>query len=112
MACRCGGGDRCGRGRVTGQLAGAARWAGELAAAGRALGVGADGAPVVQLAVMMAAATATSGAARFMQSLSAAPPPSGREDRPAWLSRVLRARLSMSARRAELERLMTIDNLT
>jgi hypothetical protein len=45
-------------GRVTGQLAGAARWAGELAAGGLALGLAADGVPVVQLAVVIAAATA------------------------------------------------------
>jgi len=56
---------------VTGQLTGTARWAGELAAGGPVLGVAADGAPVVQLAVMIAAATATSGAARFMHPLSA-----------------------------------------
>jgi hypothetical protein len=67
MTCRCAGGDRCGMGRVTGQLAGTARWAGELAAGGLVLGVGADGLAAVQLAVMIAAAIATSWAARFMQ---------------------------------------------
>jgi len=43
------------------------------------LGVAGDGAPAVQLAVMIAAATATSGPARFMPSLSgsAAPPRRG-----------------------------------
>jgi hypothetical protein len=51
-------------GRVTGQLAGTAWWAG----AGRlVLDMGADGAPALQLAVMIAAAIATSWAARFMQ---------------------------------------------
>ncbi len=47
-------------GRVTGQLAGTAGWVGELAAGGFVLGVPADGAPVVQLTVMIAAANATS----------------------------------------------------
>src|SRR6516165_5132444 len=78
MACSCGGGDRCGMGRVTGQPSGAARWSGELAARDLVLGGAADGAPAVQLAVMIAAATATSWAARFMHSLSATAAPSGR----------------------------------
>jgi len=60
MACNCGGGDRCRRGRVTGQRAGTARWAAELAAGGLVPGVAADGAPAVQLAVRTAAAIATS----------------------------------------------------
>jgi len=47
-------------GRVTGQLAGAARLAGELAADGLVLGVAVDGAPAVQLAAIIAVAAATS----------------------------------------------------
>jgi len=45
----------------------------------RAFGGAADGAPAVQLAVMITAAIATSWAARFMHSLLAAAVPSGRE---------------------------------
>jgi hypothetical protein len=59
-------------GRVTGQLAGAAKWAGEPATDCLALGVAAVGAPVVQLVTMIAAAAARRSPARLMPSLSAA----------------------------------------
>jgi hypothetical protein len=54
------GGEACGRGKVTGQRAPAARWAGGLTPGPVALGVLAGERPDVQLAAMIAAAAATS----------------------------------------------------
>ncbi len=70
MACNCGGGEARGLGRVTGQLAGTARWACELAA-GLALDVAIDRDAELQLAVTIAIAVTASRPARFTPSLSA-----------------------------------------